>query len=311
MMTDPHSTLVFVFPERDDLNKTSAYLLSDKEYTPKELSVFVDALGEIIHSFSHENHHFLLETRNRNNFYRLLESYNGKDDYPKVADAFLTTVANVDDLDSASALTENASFTINGAPISIDVFAEVASYKLSQSDNTYALISSLDIIDGTFIVNVTNDGNIQKVDLETICADMYAVYEWISTNRRPVRVYIPNSEKHGTDGKGAQKYHGKAPVSKLKCSDEEAENLMHYALANKNGDNKLFVYDFDRKMYMQFDKGSGNVENNYHGFHVADERGMVHGKKEVKLKKLTDKFKALVEKHLADEKKLNFEQYSS
>lgn len=302
MMTDPHSTLVFVFPERDDENKTSAYLLSDKEYPPKELSVFIDVLGEIIHSFSHENHLFLLDVRNRNNFYRLLKNYNEKKDYPKVADAFLATIANVDEMDSPFMMAENASFTINEAPISIDIFAEVASRKLSFPDNTYALISSLDIINGTFVVNVAKDGNIQKVYMETICADMYAVYEWISTNRRPVRVYIPNTEKHGTDGKGAQKYHGKAPVSQLKCSDEEAENLMHHALANRNGDNKLFVYDFDRKMYMQFDKGSGNVDNNYHGFHVTDEVNMVHGKKEVKLKKLTDKFKAIVEKHFNDQK---------
>lgn len=307
MMTEPHSSLVLVFPEGDDENKTSAYLLSDKEYTPTELSVFIDTLGEIIHSFSHENHQFLLDARNRNNFYKLLENYNDKKDYPKVADAFLTTIANVNEIDSPSTMVENASFTINEAPISIDVFAEVASRKLSLSENTYALISSLDIINGTFVVNVTKDGNTQSADLDTICADMYAVYEWISNNRRPVRVYIPNPEKHGTENKGAQKYHGKARISQLKCSDKEAENLMHHALANKNGDNKLFVYDFDRKMYMQFDKGSGNVENNYHGFHVADEGNMVHGKKEVKLKKLTDKFKAIVEKHLVDEKQLKLQ----
>ena len=293
-MSNPHSILSFVFPERGNSTLSSAFLVSSKEYSATELSKFVNDIGEVVSSFRHENHQFLLEKRNRENFYKLLKMYDGKHDYPQIADTFLVETSNVEEISVEYSQSEKDTYFINGSPIQHDAFCEAASGILNNPENSYAIIAGLDIVDGLLDVRIVKDGCENEVSLEIISPDIYSVYEWISTHRRPVRVYMPNPEKHGTDGKGAQKSNKGDSVGILLCSNEEAEILMHHALGIKNGAKKLFIYDFDRMKYMQFNKGGGNVDNNYHGWHVNSEHDIIKHPKDLKILKLADKFKKVV-----------------
>lgn len=294
-MISPYSVLFILFPEREDSKQTSAFLISRKGYTPKELSVFVKEIGETVSSFNHENHQFLLDKRNRNNFYNLLKEYDGKKDYPKIADTFLATMSYVGDV-SIESLEKNVEFSIAGSPISDDVFCEVALRVLDNTNNTYALIAGLDIIGSPVVVKVVKNGEDNDIALDAITPDIHTVYEWISTHRRPVRVYIPNPQKHGTEGKGAQKANKRDSVGVLLCSDEKAEELMHHALGLSTGAKKLFVYDFEQGKYMQFNKGGGNIDNNYHGWHLNTVHDIIIHSKDRKILDLADKFKKVVER---------------
>lgn len=296
-MINPYSALFLLFPERADSKTTSAFLVSRKRYTAKELSEFIKEMGEIVSSFNHENHRFLMDERNRSNFYNLLKEYDGKQDYPKIADTFLASMSYVGDVSIESA-EKNAEFSFAGSPISNDIFCEAALRALDNPDNTYALIAGLDIVDSPANVKVVKNGEDNEVSLDAIEPDVHTVYEWISTHRRPVRVYIPNPQKHGTDGKGAQKANKKDSVGVLLCSDEEAEELMHHALGLSNGAKKLFVYDFDKKKYMQFNKGSGNIDNNYHGWHLDSVYDIIIHNKDHKILELADRFKKIEENYL-------------
>lgn len=296
-MINPCSALFLLFPEREDPRTTSAFLISRKNYTAKELSEFVKEIGETVSSFNHENHQFLLDKRNRNNFYNMLKEYDGKKDYPKIADTFLTSMSYVGDV-SIESSEKNVTFSIAGSPISDDIFCEAALRVLDTPDSTYALIAGLDIVGSPVNVKVVKDDKDNDVSLEAIEPDVHAVYEWISTHRRPVRVYIPNPQKHGTEGKGAQKVNKKDSVGVLLCSDEKAEEHMHHALGLSNGAKKLFVYDFEKKKYMQFNRGSGNVDNNYHGWHLNSVHDIIIHNKDHKILELADRFKKIEENYL-------------
>lgn len=295
-MINPYSALFLLFPERADSRTTSAFLISRKNYTAKELCEFVKKIGETISSFNHENHQFLLDKRNRSNFYNLLKEYDGKQDYPKIADTFLASMSYVDDV-SIESSEKSITFSIAGSPVSHDIFCEAALRVLDIPDNSYALIASFGIIGSSVNVKVVKNGEDNEVSLEAIEPDVHAVYEWISTHRKPVRVYIPNPQKHGTEGKGAQNANKKDSVGVLLCSDEKAEELMHHALGLSNGAKKLFVYDFDQKKYMQFNKGSGNIDNNYHGWHLNSVHDIIIHNKDRKIIELADKFKKIEERY--------------
>lgn len=295
-MTNPYSALFLLFPERAGSKQTSTFLVSRKIHTAKELSEFVKEIGETVRSFNHENHQFLLDKRNRSNFYNLLKEYDGKQDYPKIANTFLTTISNVLDI-SIDFSDKDAAFSIAGSPISDDIFSEAASQLLRSPDNTYAFIAGFGMIDSPVNIKVIKDGKENDVSLEAIKPDVHTIYEWISTHRRPVRIYLPNPQKHGTGGKGAQKANKRDSVGVLLCSDKKAEELMHHALGLFNGAKKLFVYDFDQKKYMQFNRGSGNIANNYHGWHLNSERDIIIHNKDRKILELAYRFKKIEERY--------------
>lgn len=122
-------------------------------------------------------------------------------------------------------------------------------------------------------VRVSLNGNDYTVNIYP--SNLETIFKWFHDHRKPARVYVPNKQKHGSGGKGAWNYSRGFVVGKMLCdTEEEAQDLLDFAIGKTWDTKKMFSYDVKRAKYVQFMSGGSDPRHNnslaYHGFHIRD-----------------------------------------
>lgn len=94
-------------------------------------------------------------------------------------------------------------------------------------------------------------------------ADVVTILNWLKEKEVIKRVYLPNSDKHGTAGKGGSQA---SNVSPLLCQNWEAKKMMKKAFrCGKH----LYYYDANRQKFIRFMSGNNNT---YHPYHIISKQ---------------------------------------
>jgi hypothetical protein len=103
-----------------------------------------------------------------------------------------------------------------------------------------------------------------------IINDTDSLLKWIQANS--TRIFnLSEKPKHGTNGKGGHPESRGNPVSKLLCNKEEAQDLLNMAIPDFSvQENRLYNFDKKHKSFIEF--RDENALNQWHGFHVEENR---------------------------------------
>lgn len=111
---------------------------------------------------------------------------------------------------------------------------------------------------------VKSESDYGKIVCENITAPEDIV-KWISVNRPRFFHVI----KHGENARGSWKSNKGKDVSKLLCSEEDAQNLLNKAIpCFMEKDRHLYNFDFKHKTFIEFYFEGDNPQNQWHGFHI-------------------------------------------
>lgn len=94
-------------------------------------------------------------------------------------------------------------------------------------------------------------------------ADIVTILNWLKEKGVIKRVYLPNTDKHGTAGKGGSRA---SKVSPLLCQNWEAKKMMKKAFRYGK---HLYYYDANRLKYIRFMSGNNNT---YHPYHIISKQ---------------------------------------
>lgn len=113
--------------------------------------------------------------------------------------------------------------------------------------------------------------------------------EWLIENGVSRRVFLPNSDKHGSSGLGGS---GAENASKLLCSNDEAEKMMYRAVkVNKH----LYYFDKEARLYVKFMSGNNCTFHPYHITSSQDEHKNVPDEAKKALRLHLGKFRSRFE----------------
>lgn len=256
----------------------------DNVKTKDDYEKIIAGLSDVKGFFDYENVEYYIDGRNSKSFQETLDILNTDDMYPGLLGEYLVVAKDIEDWRNDSKQVSSDKFELKGG---IDnTFTEVAKRKAIDSDCTYLIVGELQVPGQMPTVHLNDEG----INLDVLSCTLQDIFVWFHDNRRPVRIYKPNDEKHGKDGKGARKSQKGNSVSVMLCkTDKEAQWLLDWCIGKEFRSKKLFTFDYKRGKYMQFQRGSDMTEYGnspiYHGFHI-DERQF--RPKELVLKKKID-----------------------
>ncbi len=126
--------------------------------------------------------------------------------------------------------------------------------------------------------NLSGEANLLKIDSENEFERVKINYFhsdnllWNFINSKlPKRIYH-FSPKHGNIQKTANSPNRKFQVSQLKCSDEEAQNLLDNAIFDLRESPWCYIFDDTLDTYLVFPFEGDNPQNQFHAFHLEDEK---------------------------------------
>ncbi|NBB30249.1 hypothetical protein [Cellulophaga sp. BC115SP] len=126
--------------------------------------------------------------------------------------------------------------------------------------------------------NLSGEDNLLKIDSENEFEKVKINYFhsndllWKFINSMlPKRIYHFSS-KHGNIQRVANSPKKSEQASRLKCSDEEAQNLLDNAIFDLRETPWCYIFDDTVDTYLVFPFEGDNPQNQYHAFHLEDEK---------------------------------------
>jgi hypothetical protein len=270
-----HSELFLLLPE-SETNSTSAFLICKSDKTTEELSSIINKIGEVPSFFEYEKCTMLYDSRNRDAFNDLLQKVDNPKDYIKLSDAFVAVLGNrkwINWRDIPEQKPDDE-YKMEGAPIADNSFCEgIKRLSLHHDTNTYFFVNATDYVPKCSCAKLSCKSSSERYTTNMMVCELEIkdIYNWFVENRRPIRKYLPNNEKHGEGGKAARKAQKGKSVGILLCTNEEAEGLLRKAIGKSPLCKKLFCYDKVKKKYIQFmNSAQPGVAGLYHAFHIEE-----------------------------------------
>ena len=273
-------------------NVTTPYLESGEIRTDDDMRAFLKRLSDVVTYLGYESQCTVYyDSRNFKAFTMPVLVF--PDEYPGIMDYLKQFVERrLEDWRMETAQSDADNYAYDGQQIVDDTLCEISKRK-SQSHGVYAIINH-DAISGLNanigVVKVSVNGI--DYDIPVVRALITTVADWMADNRDPKRIYLPNEDKHGEDGIGGHSSHAGNHVSKLLCSNEEAERMMHRAVQI---DRHLYYFDQDRQLYIKFMSGSNGTFHSYHITTAQDEQVNVKHEAKKVLRILLGDFKSQFE----------------
>jgi len=258
--------LFIIFPEHEDVEKTSPCIRKFTLLAPDKVMAYIDFIDRMEQRGRAEHYLLYYDSKNIRNF--LYPVYELEEYYPKVEVRLLNILQRfAEDWREEPIQDSGVNYKLFQAPVTDDSFCEVCERKYQADivhlDSTFAIINHGGL-DKHPLASMNRD--IDSVEVAILEASIEQVENWLQKNRRPLRVYNWNP-KHGENGKDAHKANKTDTVSILYCSREHAEELLHKALGEYNDIGPLYVWDEEFKRYMEF-KRESKSSNTFHSYHL-------------------------------------------
>ena len=260
--------LFIIFPEHEDLEKTSPCIREFTLLAPNEVMTYIEFIDRMEQRGRAEHYLLYFDSKNIKNFLhpaRELEEY-----YPKVEVTLLNALQRfAEDWREEPIQDSGVIYKLFQAPVTDDSFCEICERKyqsdVEATNSTYAIISH------SALENVSTADmhrNLHQIDIPVLEATIEKIESWLQENRRPPRIYNWNP-KHGENGKDAHKANKTDTVAILYCSREHATELLHKALGEYNDIGPLYVWDEEFKRYMEF-KRESKSSTTFHSYHLEE-----------------------------------------
>lgn len=260
--------LFIIFPEHEDVDKTSPCIREFSLLAPDEVMTYIDFIDRMEQRGRAEHYLLYYDSKNIKNFlYPVCEL---REFYPNAQLTLLNSLRNfAEDWRNEAIQDDNINYKLFKAPVTDDSFCEVCERKY-QADtachgSTFAIINHGGL-DTHPLASMDRDSD--SVDITILEASIEQIENWLQKNRRPMRVYNWNP-KHGENGRDAHKANKTDSVAILYCSKEHAEELLHKALGEYNDIGPLYVWDEEFNRYMEF-KRESKSSTTFHSYHLED-----------------------------------------
>lgn len=265
--------IALVFPEyadKDNPLTSNEWVVAD---LPKDsdLKDWVKSLYSFIDFYKYEGCDFIYDSKNADACIFIASVLD--DCYPNIRSLFRIALRGIENWRTNRVSSENEEYNIYESCIKDEMRTEVAAREVSCPDSKYIL--AVHIPDYKQKAWMLNNGE-NNTEVVAYPMQIPNVFEWLSENRIPPRVYNWN-EKHGENGVGAHKSNKGDDVSVLLCSREHARELMRKAIGNREFD-VLYCFDPQHGKFMEYkqdteltDKDGNVVSRSYHSFHIDDE----------------------------------------
>lgn len=266
-MADKETCQLFIiFPEHEDVEKTSPCV---KEFTllaPDDVMAYIDFIDRMEQRGRAEHYLLYYDSNNIKNF--LYPVYEFEEYYPKVEVRLLNTLQKfAEDWREEPIQNSGVNYKLFQAPVTDDSFCEVCERKFqagsASTDSTFAIINHGGLDSQTL---ASMNRNFESIDITILEDSIELIENWLQENRRPIRIYNWN-RKHGENGIGAFKEHKNDPVAILYCSIEHATKLLHKAIGEYNDIGPLYVWDEAFNRYMEF-KRESKSSTTFHSYHL-------------------------------------------
>lgn len=260
--------LFIIFPEHEDVDKTSPCIREFTLLAPDEVMTYIDFIDRMEQRGRAEHYLLYYDSKNIRNF--LYPVYQLEEYYPNVELTLLNSLQRFAEDWREEPIQEGVvNYKLFQAPVTDDSFCEICERKY-QADtachgSTFAIINHGGL-DTHPLASMDRDSD--SVDITILEASIEQIENWLQKNRRPMRVYNWNP-KHGENGIGAYKEHKNDPVAILYCSIAHATELLHKAKGEDNEIGPLYVWDEDYNRYMEF-KRESKLSTTFHSYHLED-----------------------------------------
>ena len=261
--------LFIIFPEHEDVEKTSPCIRKFALLVPNEVMAYIDFIDRMEQRGRAEHYLLYYDSKNIRNF--LYPVYEFEEYYPKVEVTLLNALHRfAEDWREEPIQDSGVNYKLFQAPITDDSFCEICERKFqadtSSLNSTFAIINHGGLAPQP-IASMNRD--FDSVDIPILEASIEQIENWLQKNRRPLRVYNWNP-KHGENGKDAHKANKTDTVAILYCSREHATELLHKALGDNNDIGPLYVWDEEFKHYMEF-KRESKSSITFHSYHLEED----------------------------------------
>lgn len=260
--------LFIIFPEHEDVDKTSPCIREFTLLAPDEVMTYIDFIDRMEQRGRAEHYLLYYDSKNIRNF--LYPVYQLEEYYPNVELTLLNSLQRFAEDWREEPIQEGiVNYKLFQAPVTDDSFCEICERKyqsdIEASNSTYAIINHSALEE---MSTATMHRNMEQIDIPVLEATIENIESWLQVNRRPTRVYNWNP-KHGENGRDAHKANKTDSVATLYCSKEHAEELLHKAIGEYNDIGPLYVWDEEFNRYMEF-KRESKSSTTFHSYHLED-----------------------------------------
>lgn len=260
--------LFIIFPEHEEVEKTSSCIREFTLFAPDEVMAYIDFIDRMEQRGRAEHYILYFDSKNIRKF--LYPVYELEEYYPKVEVRLLNALSRfAEDWREEPIQDRGVNYKLFHAPVTDDSFCEICERKyqsdIEATDSTYAIINHSALED---VSTAAMHRNQHQIDIPVLDARIEKIESWLQDNRRPPRIYNWN-RKHGENGVGAFKEHKNNPVAILYCSIQHATELLQKAIGEDNNCGPLYVWDEEFKRYMEF-KRESKSSTTFHSYHLEE-----------------------------------------
>ncbi len=256
------SELFILFPKGKDVKDQPFYVNEEPRVYEDKLSNITNEIEDVEKFLAAENFQLFYDLENVNAFLSPIDV--GEDSYPDLFFYFITVLQTWgDNWREEAQQNEHTQYTYYHAPIKDDTLCEMTERINNQDEEISFLLVNCEAIkckDNT--IDTARDGVNTTIDVRNL--EVKPIAKWFESHRHPQRKFSLN-QKHGKNGRGGYSSSRGNMVSKLMCSEQEAERLLRKAIGNGDEKKTLYFYDVQAKKYIEFKHEGKNV---YHGYHL-------------------------------------------
>lgn len=258
--------LFFLLPEyKDPGNTTRFFLESDHLMTDAEMREYLRRLRAIVLYLRCEDVDCYFDIENYRSFQFPIDVL--PEEYPNKKRYNLEFVErNMENWREETEQVNGDRFSYQGQPITDNTLCEIAKRLFNNRRELYVVVNH------QALNTVTRDHDKLRVKcygrekrFPVVKADVNLLIAWLRCKGVILRIYHPNTAKHGTSGLGGSQ---SDDASSLLCSNRKAKKMMGKAVRIGR---HLYFYDVNEQLYIRFMSGQDHTFHPYHIQSAQDE----------------------------------------
>ena len=281
--------LFFLLPEyKDPGNTTRFFLESDHLLSDEEMIDFLRRLRAVVMYMRDEDVDCYYDIENYRAFQFPIEVL--PEEYPNKKRYNLEFVErNMENWREETEQVNGDRFSYQGKTVSDNTLCEIAKRLFNNRRDLYVVVNhqALNTVKDHDNLRVKCCGREKRFPV--VKADVNLLLAWLRCKGIILRIYHPNTAKHGTSGLGGSLADD---ASSLLCSNRIAKKMMGKAVrVGKH----LYYYDANEQLYIRFMSGQNHTFHPYHILSAQDESKNVPHQAKLTLKTHLGPFKSRFE----------------
>ena len=240
----------------------------------ESLGKFIKYLNSFVDFYRDEDCEIIYDGKNASAFIYSINILS--DCYPNRVRELMITLKNLENWRRNSVSSGKDKYTSNGRIITDEMRSEIACRMMHNPNDSFLLVVHIPNYNSKEW-ELSNGQDTYRIESQPL--SIKSTFDWMSSHHFPQRCYNWNS-KHGENGKGAHPEHKGEKVSRLLCSKEHAEEIMHKAIGMQMYDT-LYCYDAEFGKFMEYKAeckfehlSSTATKRYYHSYHIDNEESI-------------------------------------